>query len=118
MRRVRQLEDQAATALGVSAVFAEDEHLAVLPSFSDLLQQALADCAQHGRIGGGRFTKLPLRVQRHEFCADTDIGLLAVPVTASAAQLRSHIQVGGFNAAVQYCLYRYTVKLGVGVDMQ
>lgn len=93
MRRVRRLEDQAATALGVSAVFAEDERLAMLPSFSECLHRALADCAQHGTVGGGRHTKLPLRVQRHGYRADAVVGLLAVPVTASAAQLRAHIQV-------------------------
>jgi hypothetical protein len=93
MQRVRQLEDQAAIALGVSAVFAEDERLAMLPSFSEFLQRTLADCAQHGKVGGGRFSRLPLRVQRHGFRADAIVGLLAVPVTAIAMQLRSHVEV-------------------------
>ena len=93
MRRVRRLEDQAATALGISAIFAEDERLAMLPSFSDFLHRALADGAQLGAIGGGRHTKLPLRVQRHGYRADAVVGLLAVPVTANAAQLRAHIEV-------------------------
>ena len=110
MRHVRRLEDQTATALGVSAVFAEDERLAMLPSFSDFLHRALADCAQHGTVGGGQHPKLPLRVQRHGYRADAVVGLLAVPVTASAAQLRAHIEVppGGPRRALSWpshCVY-------------
>ena len=116
MRRVRRLEDQAATALGVSAVFAEDERLAMLPSFSDFLRRALADCTQHGAVGGGRHTKLPLRVQRHGYRADAAVGLLAVPVTASAAQLRVHIEVtpGGPCRAVSWPLPSGLPLLTVG----
>lgn len=97
MRLVTDADDQSCVLYpGVSVgsqVFAEDERLAVLPAFLDLLQRAAADGAERGRVSGGRFGRLPLRVQRYGFKADALVGLLAVPVTATASQLRSHIEV-------------------------
>lgn len=111
MQRIRQLELRAAATVGVSAVFAEDDRLAMLPSFADFLQRAVADGTTNGRVGGGRFSRLPLRVQRQDFRTDALAGLLAVPVSATAAELRSYVEVSssGCHACGPACIHQMAV---------
>ncbi len=64
------------------------------PVYREFLQRAAAAAMHDGAFGGGRLRRLPLRVQRQEaFRTDAQAGLLAVPVSATAAQLRSHVEV-------------------------
>lgn len=92
LRRIRRLEDQAAAAAGISAIFAEDDKLAVQPSYAELLQGVLADAADGGAFGGGRFARLPLRVQRQEvFRTDSQVGHFESDgITSQAQRMHEH----------------------------
>lgn len=76
----------------------QDDKLAVQPQYSDFLKSATDDPSGpllQGRqlLGSGSLRSLPLRVQHAGFAADATTGLVAVPVSAAADQMRAYVEV-------------------------
>lgn len=91
----RAKEDKVAHLMGVELVFADDA-LAIHPDYSVFLHRLEDGAAEHGEVGGGRFSELPVRVSEVESpSVDENMGCVTVPVREEFTSLYMFIQESG-----------------------
>lgn len=98
----------------------QDDRLAVQPQYSLFLQQAVGSSSSKAvtQVGGGVYRRLPLRVQRSGFLSDEATGTLAVPVSASIAEVRFYVQARLLNLGEPVLSASLSKGIGCHIDQK